>query len=38
MEAQRQTFQVELEKVIEELAKVKLRSIALEKEIETSKV
>lgn len=37
MEAQRQTFQVELEKVTKELEKVKLRSTALEKEIETSK-
>ncbi len=36
MEAQRQTFQVELEKVTGELEKVKLRSTALKKEIETS--
>ena len=37
MEAQRRTFQVELEKVTEELERVKLRSTALEKEIKTSK-
>ncbi len=35
MEVQRQTFQVELENVTEELEKVKLRSTALEKEVET---
>ena len=37
MEVQRRAFQVELEKVTEELEWVKLRSTALEKEIETSK-
>lgn len=37
MEAQKQTFQVELEKVTKQLEKVKLRSTALEKEIKTSK-
>ena len=38
MEVQRRAFQAELEKVTEELERVKLRSTALEKEIETSKV
>ena len=38
MEAQRRTFQVELEKITEELERVKLRSTALEKWMEISKV
>ena len=37
MEIQRRTFQVKLEKVIEELEGMKLRSTALEKEMETSR-
>ena len=37
METQRRTFQVGLEKVIEELEGIKLRSAALEKEIKTSR-
>lgn len=37
MEAKRWTFQVELEKVTEELERVKLRSTTLKKRLEISK-
>lgn len=38
MKIQRQTFQVELEKIIEKLEEMKLKSVALKKEIEKSKI